>query len=167
MNLQIDYRSALVTIGNVTKRLPFKDRCDHVFSQIVWNGTAGTILYDGALPVAFTDSAIVQPFIDMFDIEPAQARAEMIGAKQAMDGVDPEWAALVERHAGTEIQIAAAVAGEAQKVTDAVAAKVTAERTARAVFQDQMNAKRKAMGRPERVYRDGDSFAVVPEETAR
>lgn len=167
MNLHIDYRSALVTIGSVTKRLPFKGKVDHTFSQIVWDGESGAIIYTDRLAQPFTDSDIVQPFLDMFDIEPPQVQPEAIGASAVMEGGDPEWDELVERHAGTEIAIAALVAAEAKKVTDEKQAKADAEVARRKVFQDQMNAKRRAMGKPERVYKDGDSFAVVEKKAGR
>lgn len=150
----IDLGQNLVQIGSVTKRLPLQIKCDHAFALMAWDADSqrGAITYANGAQLPFADARIVEPFVAMFDIEPPQVFPERIGAAPQMGPEDPEWAALRERHADATIAIDALIGAAAKAVTDERQAKQAAADTARIAFQEQMNERRKAMGRPEVDY---------------
>lgn len=158
--LIVDYLQSMVHVGSESKRLPIKIACDHVFSQIIWDGTAGAIYYLEGGTIPFSDERIVEPFHAMFQIEPPQGVAEQIGARAQFEQEDSEWLAVLARHRGETIEIQSRVEAASKAIADAAAAKNAAGQARHRAHQEMMNAKRRSLGRPERVYRDGDSFAV-------
>lgn len=150
----IDLAQNLVQIGSVTKRLPLQIKCDHVFSLMVWDADArrGAVTYATGVQLPFANAKIVEPFVQMFDLEPPQVFPERIGATPQMGPEDPEWTALKDRHADATIEIDALLEAAAKVVTDERQAKQAAADTAKAAFQAQMNERRVAMGKPEIDY---------------
>lgn len=159
----IDFNNSLVQMGGVVKRLPVRLVTDVLVSQIMWDGAKGAVYFNDQPSIPFTDENIVKPFADMFDIEPPQIVPERIGAYAQFDRPDTEWLELVARHEGATITIAALIEAAIEANKAEGIAKTEAEAVRRKTFQAEMNAKRRALGRPEREYRDGDSFAVVAE----
>lgn len=156
----IDYTNSLVQIDHVCKRLPFKQRVDYVFGLITWDGERGVITHQSGGDISFTDQRIVQPFIDMFDEEPPQMAPESLGARRHLDGPDPEWDALVNRHGNDLIAIAELIESAKKAIIDLDKAQNEAAEARHKVFRDALNATRIARGLPAREYRDGDSFPV-------
>jgi len=153
MRVLISHTDNLIFIDGVAKRLPVSQRSDAEFRAIHWNGDTGEGLVEleDEPSLLFTDPAIAQPFIDMWDVEPPQDAAGSIGARRQIDPEDDRWRDILARHPEA-ISVSDAIEALRQQVEEQKLSREEAARQRELEWQQQMNAKRRALGKAEIDY---------------